>query len=98
MVNFNRSPSQQRRISLIRPTHSYPLSSWQKPYLSALTETDEKRLVELVHATEGAMFRRWQELANSTDHHEERSDMEVASAVLLSVKTHKLGWPGFQIK
>ena len=41
------------------------------------------------------MFRRWQELADSTDHHEERSELDVASAALLYVKNHKLGWPGF---
>jgi hypothetical protein len=61
-----------------------------------LIETDEAKLTALVHATEGAMFLRWQELANSTDHHEEMSEMEVASAALLSIKAHKLGWPGFQ--
>ncbi|MGC2769470.1 MAG: hypothetical protein WB607_28490 [Candidatus Acidiferrum sp.] len=74
---------------------SYSASSWKVPFESMLTETDETKLTELVHATEAAMFRRWQELASSSDHHEERSEMDVASAALLSIKTHKLGWPGF---
>ena len=39
---------------------SYSPSSWQEPYQRALTETDEKKLTELIHATEGAMFLRWQ--------------------------------------
>lgn len=74
---------------------SYPASSWQESYRKLLAETDGEKLTELIHATEAAMFRRWQELANSTDHHEERSEMEVASAALLSIKTQKLGWPSF---
>ena len=73
-------------------------STWQELYERALTETDDDKLIELIHATEGAMFRRWQETANSTDHQEERSAMDVASAALLSIKTHKLGWPGFHSK
>lgn len=72
---------------------SYAASSWQELYLNALTETDQKKLSELIQAVEGAMFLRWQELANSTDHREERSEMHVASAALLAIKTHKLGWP-----
>ncbi len=40
-------------------------------------------------------IRRWQELTTSPDHHEEGSEMEVASAALLRIKTHKLGWPAF---
>ncbi|MGA7625915.1 MAG: hypothetical protein WB630_09890 [Candidatus Acidiferrales bacterium] len=74
---------------------SYSPSSWQEPYQRALTETDEKKLTELIHATEGAMFLRWLELANSSDHRDEKSEMEAASAALLSIKMHKLGWPGF---
>ena len=73
-------------------------SSWKVRFESTLTETDETKLTELVHATEAAMFCRWQELAGSSDHHEERSEMDVASATLLSIKTHKLGWPGFDGK
>ncbi|MGA7918321.1 MAG: hypothetical protein WCA38_01535 [Candidatus Acidiferrales bacterium] len=74
---------------------SYSPSSWQEPYQRVLGETDTNRLIELIHATEAAMFRRWQELAGSSDHHEERSELELASAALLSIKTHKLGWPAF---
>ncbi|MGA7919621.1 MAG: hypothetical protein WCA38_08095 [Candidatus Acidiferrales bacterium] len=74
---------------------SYSPSSWQESYQLALTETDKDRLIELIHATEATMFRRWQELTNSPDHHEEGSEMEVASAALLRIKTHRLGWPAF---
>ena len=44
-------------------------------------------------ATEQAIALRAQELLNSPDHHNERSEMTVANAALLSMKTHKLGWP-----
>jgi hypothetical protein len=77
---------------------SYSASSWKEFYYRALTETDPDKLIELIHAAEAAMFRRWQQLAGSSDHHEERSEMDAASATLLSIKTHKLGWPGFHGK
>jgi hypothetical protein len=47
----------------------------------------------LVQAAEYAIVLRLQELENSTDHHEERVEMERAAADLLVIKTHKLGWP-----
>jgi hypothetical protein len=74
----------------MRDSHS---SSWKEPYLAALREPDKEKLVELVHATELAMFLRQQELANSDDHHEERSETALACENLLTLKTHMLGWP-----
>jgi hypothetical protein len=68
-------------------------SSWKKPYLEALAETDKKKLTELVYAAEEAIFRRAQELSGSTDHHEERSELNEASAALMAIQVHKLGWP-----
>jgi hypothetical protein len=40
-------------------------SSWKRPYLEALRETDKKKLAKLVYAAEGAMFLRLQELPDS---------------------------------
>ena len=68
-------------------------TSWKELFLWALTESDKEKLTALVQATEQAIIVRAQELLNSTDHHEERSEMAVAHAALLSIKTHKLGWP-----
>jgi hypothetical protein len=34
-----------------------------------------------------------QQLSSSSDHHEERSETDVAKASLLAIKAHKLGWP-----
>ena len=71
---------------------SHPIS-WKQLYLWALIESDKEKLTELVQAIEGAIASRSQELLNSPDHHKERSEMAAANAALLSIKTHKLGWP-----
>ena len=57
--------------------------SWKQPVLEALRESDERRLGELVLAAEHAIILRQQELKHSSDHHEERSEMQVAIAALL---------------
>jgi hypothetical protein len=58
--------------------------SWKQPVLEALRESDKRRLGELVLAAEHAIILRQQELKHSSDHHEERSEMQVAIAALLS--------------
>jgi hypothetical protein len=67
--------------------------SWKQPFLRALEESDQQKLGELIHASEHAIFLRQQELKNSSDDHEERSEMNVAELALRTIKTHKLGWP-----
>ena len=67
--------------------------SWERPFLLALKESDRRKLTELVHASEHAISLRQLELKNSSDDHEERSEMSVAELALLTIKTHKLGWP-----
>ena len=57
--------------------------SWKQPFLQALRESDKQRLGELVLAAEHAIILRQQELKHSSDHHEERSEMQVAIAALL---------------
>ncbi len=68
------------------------LMSWKEHFLHVLLESDTKKLTELVQATEQAKALRAQELLNSSDHHEERSEMAVATESLLAIKVHKLGW------
>jgi DnaJ-domain-containing protein 1 len=67
--------------------------SWKELYLWALIESDKEKLTKLIQAIEQAIARRARELLNSSDHHEERSEMAAANADLLSIKTDKLGWP-----
>jgi hypothetical protein len=66
---------------------------WRESYQKAIQESDQKKLTEYVQEAEAGMFKRLQELASSSDHHEERVEMEGASADLLAIKIHKLGWP-----
>ena len=69
--------------------------SWKQPVLEALRESDERRLGELVLAAEHAIILRQQELKHSSDHHEERSEMQVAIAALLTLSVYKLGSRSF---
>jgi hypothetical protein len=70
-----------------------PDSSWKEPYHQALKESDPQKLTELVHAAEYAIVLRLQELENCTDHQEERAELKRATADLLVITAHKLGWP-----
>jgi hypothetical protein len=65
---------------------------WKDLYLQAVFERDKGKMSELVLATEQAIGLRLQELLDSTDK-EERSEIAIAMASLLAIKTHKLGWP-----
>jgi hypothetical protein len=47
--------------------------SWRQLHQLALDETDPAKLLEHVHAVEGAVFSRWMELSHSANHHEEPS-------------------------
>ena len=70
---------------------SYP-ASWKDLYLQTVLESDKEQLTVLVQAAEQAIVLRAQKLLNSADHYKERSEMAVAYASLLSIKTNKLGW------
>jgi hypothetical protein len=67
--------------------------TWKEPYLAALKEPDKQKLAELVHAAEGAIFLRSQELAGSDNHSDERMELAAACEGLLSIQVNKLGWP-----
>ncbi|MFZ3333578.1 MAG: hypothetical protein WA197_23265 [Candidatus Acidiferrales bacterium] len=71
---------------------SYPIP-WKELYLWALIESDKEQLTGLIQVIEQAIARRARELLNHPGYHKERSEMTVANAALLSMKTHKLGWP-----
>ncbi|MGA8554383.1 MAG: hypothetical protein WB630_08185 [Candidatus Acidiferrales bacterium] len=78
--------------------HSYTqlcTSSWKAIYQETLKQSNPEKLTALVHASEDEIVRRYHELVNSTDSRQERSEMAEASAVLLDIKIHKLGWPSF---
>jgi hypothetical protein len=66
---------------------------WQTAYEKAVCESDTKKLLTEIHATEEALFLRWQELGNAPAHTRERVAMEAAAEDLLAIKIHRLGWP-----
>jgi hypothetical protein len=66
---------------------SYPVS-WKELFFQALLESDDAKLTELVQAAEHAMVIRAQELLDSTDHHEERSEMAIAKASWLACRSN----------
>jgi hypothetical protein len=70
---------------------SYPMS-WKDLYLQALLESDGEKLTELIQATEQAMAVCAQKLSGFATQ-QERNEMAVAKASLVSIKTCKLGWP-----
>jgi hypothetical protein len=72
--------------------HSVTITaSWKQLYFEALRESDQDKLAERVDAAEEAMFLRSQELADSADDNEERSEIHVACAALLAIRINKLG-------
>ena len=72
-------------------TSSVP--AWKEWYAAALRETDPEKVHEAVLAAEEALFARGLEITGSADHQSEQQEMAAASADLLAVKIHKLGWP-----
>jgi hypothetical protein len=69
------------------------ISSWKTIYENTIWELDAKKLLALIHATEAALYLRWQELSNGPENTGERAAMKAAAKELLAIKLHKLGWP-----
>lgn len=69
---------------------------WKVAYEKTLREKDKQKLGDLILSAEAAIFRRHQELAPSSDHHEERRSLKEAAENLLSLKVNQLGWPPVQ--
>ena len=70
--------------------------SWQKPYRDALLEFDLPEIERKVHAAEGAIFLRMQQLGDSPDDNTERRAIHEALSALRGVLTEKLNYPKFQ--
>jgi hypothetical protein len=66
--------------------------SWKRSLEKVMREPGGPKLVELIHATELALFYRWQELAGDGPA-QEREAMQQAAANLRSLQSHRLGWP-----
>jgi hypothetical protein len=70
------------------------MKTWRELYQSALVETDQKKLIDIVMAIEDAMFLRAQEFTDTDADSEERSAMQQAAQGVWVIKTKRLGWPG----
>jgi hypothetical protein len=68
-------------------------NSWQHLYQQTCSETDQKKLPELLSRLEFAIRLRQTELATSSEQHDERIAMKLASKAVLRIKTHELKVP-----
>jgi len=75
----------------------YP--AWQSEYEASLSELDPKKLLERVHSAEMAIFKRLQQLAQSSesvDHNPEQQAIADALATLRLLKRDKLNFPDWK--
>jgi hypothetical protein len=75
------------------PPDSAEIPSWNTAYEKTMWESDAEKLLALIHAAEGELFERWQELGDDPAHTRERAAMKIAADDLLAIKIHRLGWP-----
>jgi hypothetical protein len=72
---------------------NFSTPAWRERYAAALKESDPEKVHAAVLAAEEALFLRGQEINGSPEHEAEQKEMAAASADLLAIKIHKLGWP-----
>lgn len=73
--------------------------SWQLQVQAAIDETDQEKLLSLVHAAEMAIFNRLQELGKLSQpdgHSEERDSLAHALETLRLLKRDRLGFPDWK--
>jgi hypothetical protein len=78
------------------PEVIYP--EWQNEYGAALLELDREKLAERVTAAENAIYKRLQQISQSSDHQAERQAIEDAVAGLRILKRDSLGFPDWEKK
>jgi hypothetical protein len=67
-------------------------SDWKPSYVMAMGELNPARLKLFLDDAEAAMFVRYEEIADSPHHEEEKIQMANALEDLRVVKIHLLGW------
>ena len=74
----------------------YP--EWQNEYRAALLEFDKIKLFERVAAAETAIYKRLQQIAQSSGHQAERQAIEDALSALSALMIERLDFPDWEKK
>jgi hypothetical protein len=72
------------------------LADWKRSWGKAMRELDTHKFALMVTDAEAAMFRRYQEIADSPEHCDERVQMADALDDLRTVKVERLNWRPIQ--
>jgi len=80
------------------PTPEILYPEWQNEYQAALVELDREKLSERVEGAETAIYKRLQQISQSSDHFAERQVIEDALNSLRVLKRDELGFPDWQNK
>ena len=67
-------------------------ANWRQSWGKAMRELDTAKFALAVTEAETDIFRRYQEIAGSPDHVEERMQMSAALDDLLAAKVDRLNW------
>jgi hypothetical protein len=86
-------PETQQSLQPV-PSLGFPKQPpWKRCLDKAMRESNDEKLLSLVHATEWSLVRRWEELRGDGKALAELAAMESACNRLLDIKVFKLGWP-----
>ena len=71
---------------------------WQNEYRAALVELDPEKLSERVAAAETSIYKRLQQIAQSSGHQAERQAIEDALSALSALMIERLDFPDWEKK
>ena len=74
------------------------MAYWRRLVESAIVEREASKVERLANDAEAAMWRRTQELPESSDGHYERHEIEKTYGTLQTLRTEILGWHDAPIK
>ncbi len=81
-------------------SHSNPqYPTWQSVYEASLSESDPKKLLERVHSAEAAIFNRLQQLAQSPESADQKTEQQAIADALTTLrllKRDKLNFPDWK--
>ena len=69
-------------------------SAWRRSVQNLIAETDVELILPLLYAAEGALWNRWEDMADVEGHDAERTAMNSAAVKIYAIKRDVLGWSG----